>query len=1059
MDSARVSESGGLDDARGPSPATSRSERRCDAAPQRVEHLLHVSEVHLAADNPVAALECLEQAEVLLSECQAPASQRAEVMLRIAACLRKRGELEKGLRTAAAVLELLAQADDPVLRGRAYACIGDIQGGLGRYAEALAACEQAYELLRYSTEHAVLGFLELTRGTIHVRRGDVARSRESFESALFLFRRIDHREGIALALNDLGLLLKNGPNWPDAREFLTRALAVSEAAGNYTRVATHSINLGILYTKLCDWELAERHLSRAITINKEVGNTFALVKCLLATGHMHRRRGQRDLAASLYGEARRICEERGYGREQVLCLEAEGDLLIDAGSLTEARTQLQQGLAMALAAAPDGDLVPEIRRRLAAIALAEDRCEEARQQAVDAFRGARRLGEAAEAGSALRVLGGALSAAGSLPAAGRVLEKSLATLARTPERFELALTQVAMAQHLARLWTEDRSSAPEGLAEHAVDLVQKAWSFFASADLPENAAEVLYEAARLRMALGRPDEALRDIARARALAERVGLGDLIRRLDSLRQLLEARSAQAAELNTPEAGIIEEWARLFSGDQTSEACLENMLRFATQRLDGSAAFVAAATADGGHMVEACVGVDRGAADAALKVVAPLLKESGICLATDLAQDPRFAPHAAGAFAGVNSVAVLSLKLPEGQGVFYLDRRGRLTSAFGAQDLRLLGMLTGLFTLGLVHARRERDLERGRAARDEESSRGPFAAYITSHAPIRLMFTQLARVGDSTASILILGETGTGKGLLAQCIHNTSSRRERPFVTINCAALPEPLLESELFGHVQGSFTGAYRTKRGLFEAAEGGTLFLDEISRASLAVQAKLLHVLDSREVRPVGSTHGKRVDVRVICASNVDLREAIRQRRFLEDLFYRLNDFSVQLPPLRERREDIPLLVDHFYEVACREMGRRPRGLSAEVRAKLLDHEWRGNIREVMQVVRRLVALSEDGEWIGAELLPAEFATVKAKASLVNATKGQILQLPRAASGTSKGLHVEVSKLEHRVIAEALAVTGWNRSRAARRLRISYPSLLAKIKRYKLRPPDRASRA
>ncbi|MCK4414632.1 MAG: sigma 54-interacting transcriptional regulator [Candidatus Eisenbacteria sp.] len=1009
--------------------------------------MLRVASVHQAADNPIAALEALEQAAVLFAEASAPIALRAEVMLKTADCLRRRGLLEEALEQATAVLSLIGSAGGAVLRGRALSRLGDIQGGLGRYDEALAACEEAYQLLRSTDEHADIGFLELARGTIHVRRGEVVRSRECFESALFSFRRIDDREGIALALNALGLALKNGPHWADARDFLTRALAVSEAAGNYTRVATHSVNLGILYTKLCDFELAAHHLDRSVSINREVGNSYALVKALLAKGLMYRRCGQLERAAALYGEALELCTEHGYGRELVLGHEFEGELLGDQGRFADARSRLNAGLDLALEVAPEGDLVPEIKRRLAQFALAEGQAENARQLAREALRGARRLGDNTEAGVALRILGEASARLGHEMAARRLLERSLGLLERTPERFEQALSQVALARQLARLWSSDREAAGEGSPERAVDLIQKAWAFFAGVDLQEKATEVLVDLADVRLVLGQLDDALRDIARASALAEQVGRRDLLRRLESLRERLEEHSARTARLATPEADLIAEWAKLFGDNQASEACLQKMLQFVAQRLESSSAMIAAPDGQGGHCIEAAVGLAPEAAARILPIVAPLVGSNGICLATELSADPRFSAHADRTLAGVCALAALAVRLPEGEGILYLDRRDAGARPFGASALHMLSLLTGLLGLGLVQVRREREIERSRRSRLDATSVGPFADYLTSHLPLKQMFTHLARVGESPASILILGETGTGKGLLAQCIHSASSRRERPFVTVNCAALPEPLLESELFGHVQGSFTGAHRSKRGLFEAADGGTLLLDEISRASLAVQAKLLHVLDSKEVRPVGATQGKRVDVRVLCASNADLREAIRQGQFLEDLFYRLNDFSVLLPPLRDRREDIPLLLTHFYDEACREMGRRPKGIAREVMSLLLDHQWRGNIRELLQVVRRLVALSEDGAWITTDLLPADFAS--ATPAVVPPAGAPI---PVGTNGG--GLHGAVEQLEKKILAAALTESGWNRSEVARRLEISYPTVLAKIKRYRLHPPE-----
>ncbi|MBD3237520.1 MAG: AAA domain-containing protein [Candidatus Eisenbacteria bacterium] len=647
----------------------------------------------------------------------------------------------------------------------------------------------------------------------------------------------------------------------------------------------------------------------------------------------------------------------------------------------------------------------------------------------------------------MRVLGEALSLDGDLRRGGRALERSSRMLGQTPERLDQALTQIALARHLGRIW---KSSAGDGarLRERAIELMREAWAFLASVDLLDRAAEALVELADLRFAFGRLDDALRDIARAHGLAHKQGRQDLIRKLEAMRARLEEQSAEEALLTSPEVNVIEEWSRLFGDEEAREACLEEMLRFVAERLSSDAAFVASPGVDGEPRIEAALGAVAERAQPVLQLTRRHLESNRICLATDLPHDPRFQEEAEGLLRGVRAFAALALPLPEGRGVLHLERRDANAGPFSMGDLRLLSVLSGLVVIGLVQIRRERMIKQKRAHRAEQAPGGAFADYITAHAPIRQLFAQLERVGDSTASILILGETGTGKGLMAQCIHRASSRAEGPFVPVNCAALPEPLLESELFGHVQGSFTGAHRAKRGLFEEAHGGTIFLDEISRPSLAVQAKLLQVLDSHEIRPVGSTRSKPVDVRIICASNVDLREAIARGRFLEDLFYRLNDFTVHLPPLRERTEDIPLLVDHFYAHACQEMKRRPRGLARAVRAQLLDHDWRGNIRELMQVVRRLVALSEDGERITPELLPHEFrdpATRLAASQPDPQEEARRRQRPRI-------LREEVARLERRLIAEALEATGWNRSEVARRLKISYPSLLAKIKRFGLRP-------
>ncbi|MCK4305792.1 MAG: sigma 54-interacting transcriptional regulator [Candidatus Eisenbacteria sp.] len=1011
---------------------------------------MQISQVHLAADNPSAALESLKRAEAVASRGEKNALLGADLGIRIADCLRRRGELGAALERISEALDFLSTGGDPVLKGKALARQGAIQAGLGDYEDASGSCYQAYELLRASDEHVEIGLLELTLGTIHVRCGRISESQECFESALFTFRRIDHQEGIARALNNLGLVLKNGPRWADARDYLEQALAISQQAGNYARVASHCVNLGILYTKLCEWDSAEQSLKRGVVIHKEVGNTFGLTKALLAMGHLCRRRGRKEDAAARYAEARKLCQEHAYGREMVLCWEAEGDLFLDGGCFEEARGSLQQGLELAVHVAPEGDLVPELQRRLAAVGLALNDFDDATRLAARSARGARKVGDSVEAGAALRVLGEALSRKGLDRPASRALQRAVNLLGQTPARLELALAQKSLARHLAKVEVKQGSSPRRRRRRQVVDLLQEAWGFFISAELLEWAAETLVDLAEVRVSFGDLEGALRDIARAHALAEKRDRKDLLARLERIRGSLESSSAEAALLTYPEVEIIRAWTQLFSEGGAAETWFPSMLSFVADQLNSSAAILATPSSNGRLRVVARIGLEAAAARAILQIVEPHVGDKGIALAAGLEDDPRFSAQVNGILAGVQSFAALSLNLPKGKGLLYLDRRSPRRDPYGRGDLRVLSVLSGLLGLGLVQHRRERALERERrrAAQAGSSRTGPFAAYLTCDPGILKSFSHLERVGDSATSILVLGETGTGKGLLAQCIHKASSRYKGPFITVNCAAIPEGLLESELFGHVRGSFTGASRDKRGLFQEAHGGTIFLDEINRATLAVQAKLLHALDTREIRPVGATRGQNVDVRVICASNGDLRTAIRKSTFLEDLFYRLSDFSVHLPPLRERRGDIPLLLDHLFGLTCRELQRRPKGISREVKALLLDHGWRGNIRELIQVVRRLVALADEGEMIGPDLLPREVRT----AGEPDAT-GTAPHTGLAADPSCAGLREQVRRLERHLISQTLDATRWNRSQAARTLSISYPSLLGKIKLFGLRPP------
>ncbi len=299
-----------------------------------------------------------------------------------------------------------------------------------------------------------------------------------------------------------------------------------------------------------------------------------------------------------------------------------------------------------------------------------------------------------------------------------------------------------------------------------------------------------------------------------------------------------------------------------------------------------------------------------------------------------------------------------------------------------------------------------------------------------AALRDLLERVVRVAHSDATVLITGESGTGKELIARALHAGSRRSDKPFVPVNCAAITETLLESELFGHAKGSFTGATRARRGLFEEASGGTLFIDEIGETAPGFQARLLRALQEGEIRRVGESTAIQVDVRVIAATNQDLRRAIAEKRFREDLFYRLNVVPLRLPPLRERREDIPLLAAHFLEGHNRRGGDR-KSLTAEAVERLMSHDWPGNVRELENMIEQAAALSTAPEIRAGDihLEPVRHATVP------------------GASANVRTLAEVVDEAERAAIERAVARLEGDLSRVARELGISATTLWRKMKR------------
>jgi DNA-binding NtrC family response regulator len=319
-------------------------------------------------------------------------------------------------------------------------------------------------------------------------------------------------------------------------------------------------------------------------------------------------------------------------------------------------------------------------------------------------------------------------------------------------------------------------------------------------------------------------------------------------------------------------------------------------------------------------------------------------------------------------------------------------------------------------------------------------------IVGNSPaLRAVLDVVAKVADTDSTVLVTGESGTGKELIARAIHYNSRRADRMFVTVNCGAIPEELLESELFGHVRGAFTNAVSHREGRFAVAHGGTIFLDEIGDMSPNLQVKLLRVLQDRTFEPVGSSKTISVDVRVLAATNQDLEVAIRERRFREDLFYRLNVIPIEVPPLRERRDDIPLLVHHFLETASRERGRAVPTLSPEAEALIAAYAWPGNVRELENVVERIVVLCSEDE-IGAADLPPALRRAPAPTAAA-------AQLP--ATGLS--FRGAVEDFETDLILQALEQTHWNKNRAAQLLGLNRTTLLEKIKKLGLEPGARGA--
>jgi len=407
-----------------------------------------------------------------------------------------------------------------------------------------------------------------------------------------------------------------------------------------------------------------------------------------------------------------------------------------------------------------------------------------------------------------------------------------------------------------------------------------------------------------------------------------------------------------------------------------------------------------------------------------------------------------------------LVITDMKMPGMDGVELLSSVKKISpttlvimiTAFGTVDIAVQAMKSGAYDyitkpfnrdellLTVAKALQLIDVEiENKRLKEELADRSDFRALIGASSQMEKVFAVVRKVADTEASVLITGESGTGKELVARSIHSLSSRKDSPFVAINCSAIPRDLLESELFGHLKGAFTGAARDKPGKFELADGGTIFLDEVGELPLELQPKLLRALQEKEIEPVGSSHPRKVDFRVIAATNLDIEKAIGESGFREDLYYRLAVIPIHLPPLRERKEDIGLLLRHF----CIKHGAEKVRFDEPALAALQKYSWPGNVRELENMVERLLIMRSSDK-LTLDDIPDKVRTAEAARS-----SAKILNLPE------EGYSLE--KLEQEIVTEALNRSGWNQTAAARFLKIPRHTLIYRMEKYGIIPAKTVS--
>ncbi len=984
-----------------------------------------IGEMHFATENFSTALEyfcgALEQPGLVEAD-------RFRLLLRVSDCHRKRGDYAAAKENLDRARTLSALSGEDL--GRIEYREGYLLLWRGEYDAALKTGFGAYRRLKRSQSHSEVAYIQLLIANSYQRLGLAAEAEEFFMDALSSYRRAEDRVGIAYVYNSLGLLHKNACRWSRALASLSKSFDLAKTLGLSQHLIVVQLNLGVVYSKLRRFEDAISSFDAAASGAERFGDQASLTRALLMLGRTHVARGALGRGEKALLRAQAMADELGYERESALADEYLGELMIARNDLRCAHANLSAALEKGRALAPQGDIVAESLRRFADVQYRLGAVDDALASIDEGLRIATSCGELYEVGYFHRTRALALARTGDLPGAMEAMAASVASFEEHGNPYEKAASE----QLLARVCVRARSEAPLLKAKSALSD-----SVVALGKIDEPRALIVSHVllSNVERRLGNVDDALLAVYEADRIAADEECAKFKKALGALRRRIEDQMSNATRRVLDQfsvLGEIQSGAR--SREQLSKG-LESTLRLIIEKLDAASGFIAIPSSSGrGLQVIAREGLALKEAQAIESWYSKRgATTRGPVVVTDFDKDSSLS-DLRGRLASAGPLLVQDLGFDrEGLGIMCVVKAADTTRApISQDDLHFVAAYSNLISLSVYElVRSER---KGRPARTRPGASKGFESIVTDNKQMIHLLNLAERVAHSDATVLLQGETGTGKGLIAYAVHLLSERRDRAFVHVNCAALPEQLLESELFGHVRGAFTNAYFDKDGLLSEANGGTIFLDEIGKTSMAMQGKLLQFLDSGKVRKVGANEFMNVNVRVICASKSNLLKSVEEGRFLEDFFYRINDFPLTVPPLRERPEDIPLLFHHYVGKLAREMSKSLEGTTPEFMSKLVEYHWPGNVRELEKVVKRAIILADDGDALGVEHLAPE---VLRGAPEVD-----------SSSKNDETLRERIEQIEQAMILEAMRRHSGNKSQVAVHLGISYPNLLSKIKRYNI---------
>ncbi len=984
------------------------------------------------------------------SKDDAPNADLARVMKKIGKVLAKRGEQDSAQSYYQNAIDQFEKLGRSVDVAELLNRIAGLHRERDDYAAARASSERALALLDPTEPTVVFGYVMNTLGCLEFNLGNWQAARELLLDALKVADKVGSEQLSKVATTNIGNTLWKLGDWINALQYYKMNLALSEAEGDLWDLITAYNNIGIIEFSRGNFQVAVEFFEKSVRIDEKIGaienEALArenLAEALEMLGRWNDALVQYNRCLSLHG-----FDETRASRSSVYIPLAR--LMGKKGDIAKAMSYAQKALSAA-ERARDEDLIAEASYVLANI-------EDERENYGEAERHLARTLSIFASHQTTQGLSRAHTAAASMAFTQQRMDEAWrhaelgATYARQlDDRFALAKND----------WMWGKILSSQGDRDAANAKFESARATFELLETPYEHARLLFDIGLLK---DEPEEATQTIRSAIRIFERLeATHDLERARGALFRIKPAGKA-------PDSGVVGlyEVVRIINSTLNLEEVLNRVLDVAIRRVRAERGMILLldpiTSALRTRIVRNIKDTEGGSRRSPQSIVKEVIQSGQSVISADARADDRFTESESVIAENIMSILCVPLVIRERiAGAIYVDHR-EARHLFSQRDLTFLEAFSDQAAIAIENARLYEELESARARLSLENESLRREVLVEKHldsvvggseAVARIQFAvRKAATGHST--VLVRGESGTGKGLIARIIHNVSPRRNAPFIMFNCAALPENLAESELFGHEKGSFTGADRRKLGRFELANTGTIFLDEIGKVSLAIQAKLLRVVEDKEFERVGGTQTIKTDVKIIAATNLDIEKAIEAGTFREDLYYRLNIIPLMLPPLRERKDDIPLLAEHFIRKICKDLGVETKRLEPGVLDLFARYNWPGNVRELESTIHRAIVMSND-----ETITRNDFYNLFGEA-VGTASPGQPVPMPSSLLNPMVGrmeinsdVYDEVmSSVDRQLIERALESSGGRIREAARRLGLARNTLKSKIQKYNIATKD-----